>query len=260
MNEWVSCVKWFVFIYIVFVANFLETDRNLIFWAQCFLQGFITIKFGVRNRGRSVLTETGKPTVLTAIFGNRKEPKPLFGQKWNPFKNRNRNWEPRVPETIVFWQFSRKKRAILANFTEEMCNFAELNGKTHNFHKLSAIHTILTISIILILIKINQYTWFCLKIDEKNDTFRTVRTVEPKTPEPEPKFKLLAEPVETGTECLKNFRTGTGKFWNRPSTSKKSDFFSDLGFLTILEIDKNRFWCNFDSEKLLQNRRFFDFG
>ena len=143
MNEWVSCVKWFVFIYIVFVANFLETDRNLIFWAQCFLQGFITIKFGVRNRGRSVLTETGKPAVLTAIFGNRKEPKPLFGQKWNPFKNRNRNWEPRVPETIVFWQFSRKKTRNFGKFHGrnvqfcrikwENAQFSQIICNTHNF-------------------------------------------------------------------------------------------------------------------------------
>ena len=53
---------------------------------------------------------------------------------------------------------------------------------------------------------------FCPKIKGKNDTFRTVITVEPNSLEPEAKVKVLVEPVETGTECLQNFRTGTVKF------------------------------------------------
>ena len=48
---------------------------------------------------------------------------------------------------------------------------------------------------------------------------RTVRTEEPNPLEPVTKFTFAMEPVRTGTECCLKFRTGTGEFWNRPSSN-----------------------------------------
>ena len=51
-----------------------------------------------------ILAETEKPKVLSNFFENRNRSEPTYVKHKEPNKNRNRNWEPRVTESVEIEQ------------------------------------------------------------------------------------------------------------------------------------------------------------